>query len=556
MSATARLTLTQVDLEAARQWLGQRATGDLEYAVVRLPVSLGEVNAEEAGEQATLSRAVGHLLVAGFPEVNSWHVTTPREVSKPWASPVDVVATELVEADRAPGEAVAILSAAEQGQLPWVLVVVPGRGVAARTQGGRLDQGPPELLLLLPALAGWALLAGPRLQSRLHAAGAMVWPGRATVPSPAELRAFEASRRRRSPLRTRPAAAAAVAAVVAAAVLGLPRLHPPPSTSAAGPASAVDAPRGGLLLPDPVRGQNPGGRSGASLAYDAVTGRVVLVGGGRIAATRQQDLFPDDTWAWDARGWSLLPAGSGPDGHADLAFAFDASGAGVLFGGGAQDAEGTWSFDGLAWHRLRPRTAPDPAVFASAVYDERLRSVLLVTVCCQNSPAGDDYRLGTWAWRGDTWQRLPVRDPPSLTRRPIVAYDREHAVVVMLTQGPGPVDESGDQLTSTSRLWQCDGSSWRQMATPVSPAFDPLRDRFGHDPAGRQMVLFQGGDLPTWTWDGTAWKAWPGAGGPAYTGGIATDQTSGHLLLFGGPDPSRDFDEVWVWADGHWTDAA
>lgn len=534
-----RLAVTAVDRDGARSWLGHSATADLEYAVVRLAVRLRLSDLDEAGEDASLARSVGDLLLALQPEHAGWYVTIPGEEA---AVP------------RTPDEAVAGLSAAEHGQLPWVLVAVSGSAV--QPAGTDPDVAAPVLRALLPARAGWALLAGAGLQSRLRAADLSVWPGEASLPSPAEVAAVQASRQRRAPLRGRAAlAGAAVAALVVAAALGLLRLHAPPTGPVATPAGATDAGPGGLLLPDPVLDSNPGGRSGASLAYDTVTGRVVLIGGGRIGATARQDLFPDDTWAWTARGWSPLAVGSGPGGRSDPAFAFDASGAGVLFGDVGERPGQTWRFDGLAWQQLQPRSEPDPGVFASAVYDARLRSVVLVTVCCQDSPAGTAYRLATWAWLGNSWQPLAARAGPALTRRPIVAYDGDHGVVLILTQGLEPVDETIDQLTPTSRLWQFDGSSWRRLDTPVSPAFDPLRDRFGHDPAGHEMVLFQGGDLPTWTWDGRTWTAWPGAGGPAYAGGIATDQTAGHVVLFGGPDPSRDFDEVWVWAAGHWREA-
>ncbi len=343
--------------------------------------------------------------------------------------------------------------------------------------------------------------------------------------------------------------------MVGAVVFALTRPDPAPDAPAAArPSTAPASVAPGLFLPTSSR--FPGGRTGPAVSFDRLTGTVTLFGGGRLGATSPNDLFPRDTWSWDVNGWRRIPTAVTPPGTSYPAFAYDEStGAAILFGGipplGGSGSS-TWQWNGLSWRELHPRDHPAPGVFAAAAYDPARRAVLLVTVCCQTAPAGTPSTLQTWEWRAGNWHRLPAPNAPTLTRAPLVIYDTARGELLLLTQGSSPVTNDTDQVTATSALWSFDGTSWRQLATPHSPPYDPIRDRLGYDPASRSVVLFQGGDLHTYLWNGTAWRPLATAGGPLYPGALTVDATAGKVLLFGGQVPSDDLSAVWTLQAGRW----
>jgi hypothetical protein len=364
------------------------------------------------------------------------------------------------------------------------------------------------------------------------------------LPGPRGAR--DSRRRRRAAL-----AAVAAAVVTGAAVFALTRPTSDPDAPAATstqPAATSGAP--GLFLP--TRSRFPGGRTGAAVSFDRLTGTVTLFGGGRLGSTSPDDLFPRDTWSWDVNGWRRIQTAVTPPGTSYPAFAYDEStGAAVLFGG-IPASDSTWEWNGLSWRELHPRDHPAAGVFAAAAYDPGRRAVLLITVCCQTAPAGTRSQVQTWEWRDGNWQLLPARDAPTLSRAPLITYDTARGELLLLTQGSSPVTHDTDQVTATSALWSFDGTGWRRLATPHSPPYDPIRDRLGYDPATRSVVLFQGGDLRTFVWNGTAWRALAAAGGPLYSGALAVDATAGRLLLFGGQVPSEDLSTVWSLEADRW----
>jgi hypothetical protein len=351
--------------------------------------------------------------------------------------------------------------------------------------------------------------------------------------------------------RAKAAATVVGLAIVAAVLVTRSEGHIGHSAPAARPPAV--GPAAGLLLPDAQTRTSPGGREDGSIAFDSLTGDVLLFGGGRLGANATDLLFPRDTWKWNATGWHRLRTADAPPVSSSSTFAFDkATGSAVLFDA-AGDLGSTWLWDGYDWRRLAPSRQPRAGVFASAAFDADLDAVVLATVCCQDSRPGRKSRVQTWAWVGGNWTLLTTPNPPLLDRAPLTAYDDHNRQLLLLTAGTGPVRNDIDEVTGSSTLWRLDSQGWHAAAAAgLSPPFDPIRDRFAFDPASHEAVLFQGGDLPTWTWDGHRWKVHSGSGGPLYSGGLVTDATSGRTLLFGGSVPSQDTEQVWSWEGNLW----
>src|SRR5690349_19205522 len=90
---------------------------------------------------------------------------------------------------------------------------------------------------------------------------------------------------------------------------------------------------------------SPPARWGASMAYDAATGKVVLFGG---VADRGFHVF-NDTWLWDGTTWAKQAPKTSPPGREEASMAYDAAtGTVVLFGGRENGlaVNDTWVWNG------------------------------------------------------------------------------------------------------------------------------------------------------------------------------------------------------------------
>src|SRR5712692_4130014 len=107
---------------------------------------------------------------------------------------------------------------------------------------------------------------------------------------------------------------------------------------------------------------SPPARVEASLAYDAASGQFVLFGGTHNTGFNTPDL--NDTWIWTGSNWVQQHPAAVPTARTQAGLAYDGvSGQLVLFGG--KDATGygvtvndTWIWTGSNWVQQHPSTAP------------------------------------------------------------------------------------------------------------------------------------------------------------------------------------------------------
>jgi hypothetical protein len=520
------LRLYPLRTERPPAWLAPWLDDDLQYGLAEPVVTIGP-SSDPILEHADALAALA-LGLAG--SASTWYV-----VQSDWTQSRDEIPIRAVPAD---GLTTLVARACRQ---PEQLVVLGCRPTSPPPTS--VDQARPsaELVLLIPTGGSNAIIGAPDLMREAGHLGAHMGVDAVDPPSTVRLPRTQ---------RHRPRGAVAVvglAALIAFAVLAGHGSKPQPGAPITSRGAGPSGP--GLLLPADTR--FPGGRVGAGVSFDALTGAVTLFGGGRLDASSATELFPRDTWAWDVNGWRRVPTTTAPPGVSDAAFAYDQrTGSAILFGG-SNGRGRTWQWNGLSWSRLHPRSPPPPDAFASAVYDPRRRAIVLTTVCCETALARSKAPLQAWQWRHDDWSLLRTRYAPRLARAPLTTYDLTRGELLLLTQGSTPVSNTTDQVTATSSLWALKDLEWRRLSTPRSPPYDPLRDRFGYDPASRRDVLFQGGDLPTWTWDGSTWHQLA-AGGPLYSGAITANATVGRLLLFGGQVPADDLSSVWTFQHSRW----
>lgn len=111
------------------------------------------------------------------------------------------------------------------------------------------------------------------------------------------------------------------------------------------------------------------------MAFDPLRGRVVLYGGGALAAGRE-------TWEWDGTAWTQATPTTDPGPLTGHAMAWDPTrGEVVLFGGAgqttAQVSDATWSWNGQRWARVTTTSAPEPRYGHAMAFDP-IRGELLI----------------------------------------------------------------------------------------------------------------------------------------------------------------------------------
>lgn len=149
-----------------------------------------------------------------------------------------------------------------------------------------------------------------------------------------------------------------------------------------------------------------------SMVYDRARGRIVMFGGrGSSGAS-----LKNDTWEWDGSSWTrALPAVS-PTPRAGHAMAFDpVSGRVLLFGGvqlGGPIVGDMWSWDGNTWTQLFPAHAPSARWHAVMATDLAGGYVVLY-----GGYDGADL-MDTWSWDGTDWTLVQTRAQPEVPALP------------------------------------------------------------------------------------------------------------------------------------------
>lgn len=290
---------------------------------------------------------------------------------------------------------------------------------------------------------------------------------------------------------------------------------------------------------------------GAAVAYDAATGTTLAYGGAIYHSELDSSLPSDGTWAWTGAAWRLLhPAYAAPSRVGPL-MAYDEALRGLVLLGGAR-AYGEWLWDGTTWSRLDAPGFPDGVVAMAA--DPAIHGVLALS-------------KQTWTLEGRTWTRkfdspAPVDTDAALTYDPVSQR-------MVLFQGAPP---SGSCATcgngghaGYAATWAWSGDTWEKLSLSESP--DESVSVIAPAPDGHGLILFndQG---HTWRWDGASWTRLHPRRSPPSGRYMAMAADSGRqvdvLLLAGGgpamPCPSassngsasRD-DETWVWDGTSWS---
>jgi len=297
----------------------------------------------------------------------------------------------------------------------------------------------------------------------------------------------------------------------------------------------------------------PSARSNPAMAYDPATKQLLLFGGSTGAS------FLGDTWSWDGSAWQQLSPAASPPARGYASLAYDpATKQLLLFGGSSSGNNGnwlndTWSWDGSAWRQLSPAASPPARSYASLAYNPATGKLLLFGGYGPNNPTTNSQLLGdTWSWDGSAWQQLSPTASPSARLEASMALDPATNQLILFGGSEG---STSNDLGDT---WTWTGSAWQQLNPAASP---PARQSaaVADDAATGQLLLFGGccasngisGLGDTWSWDGTSqtWQQrYPLVGPPRDSAGLAFDQATGQMILFGGDNGGGGrYDDTWAY---------
>ncbi len=266
---------------------------------------------------------------------------------------------------------------------------------------------------------------------------------------------------------------------------------------------------------------NPSARYGASMAYDAATGFVVLFGG-RNLTTLCGNTTSGDTWQYRDGVWTPLNI-VGPSPRAYASLVYDPTlGSVLLFGGraGVIDFNDTWEFSGGAWTNVTGAVGASPSAryAAGAAYDDSDSEVILFG---GYSLTGGFLR-DTWAFGPQGWGLLSPATSPGPRSDPGLAFDPVTGSLVLY----GGVTPSG---TRWGDLWRFAADVWTLTSSSENST---LAARSGevlvstaetNNPPGSLLLLF-GGSLNN---SGTSSETWVyGATLPLGVTGPRSDRAS------------------------------
>jgi hypothetical protein len=300
----------------------------------------------------------------------------------------------------------------------------------------------------------------------------------------------------------------------------------------------------------------PSPRIGTAMAYDGFRHEVVLFGG-----VNSSDLSPtqplNDTWTFQDRRWTERDPITRPGPLSGAHMAYDALTHDCLlvWSGGRDGLAVTWQWDGTTWSRLSDVPFGADEGFEGLASDPTSGHLLLISAF----GTANDVHTHTWTWDGRVWT----------LQHPAQALPLPQGNVTLATIGARGADRLRPGIlalvpigSGVAETWVWDGSTWAERA-PGAAAPDITFDAtMAEDPTTGEVVLIgsgdpvNGGNGPTWLWDGTSWQQ---AGFAPLTGNGATSALSDsarlHAIVFGDRTPdgrSNTFDVLWSFNGRQW----
>lgn len=302
---------------------------------------------------------------------------------------------------------------------------------------------------------------------------------------------------------------------------------------------------------------DPSTRSAPAMAYDPLLSAVVMFGGYGGPSV----VALGDTWEYSNGSWTNVTStlSTAPPARWEAAFVFDpVDGSLVLFGGRdvTQFFNDTWTFNASGWSKVTTPVAPSPRGLSAFTYDPSIGAIVLFGGGTGNLPAGSYagwvFDNDTWEFQSGAWTNVTARltGAPPAASSGALAYDP--ATGGDLLYG-GTVAPNGCAIYSEQ--WSLQNGTWiNQSAQALSgPGGAGGLESFSmvYDPALGGIVAFGGNTETlgtclstdqTWLYSGGNWTDLTDVLGTQTPDqrqgeGMTYDAADGYLLMFGGGAP-------------------
>jgi hypothetical protein len=108
-----------------------------------------------------------------------------------------------------------------------------------------------------------------------------------------------------------------------------------------------------------------------------------------------------DTWTWNGTTWTEQKPAAHPQGRFGASIAYSAATGTVMLSGGQNNNGGllgdTWTWDGTTWTNLAPEVHPSPRQAAAMAYDAATGTVVLFGGLTERGQL-TRYLRDTWTW--------------------------------------------------------------------------------------------------------------------------------------------------------------
>jgi hypothetical protein len=334
-----------------------------------------------------------------------------------------------------------------------------------------------------------------------------------------------------------------------ASPIGIASPSPLPTVATSAGTDSSCNPAAGTLAP----------RGASSLAYDPLSGKILLFGGTQTLESTSTDLA--DTWAWTGTCWTQLHPAHHPSSRAWAPMAFDyQANRMLLYGGGfclaiCNRSDAAWSWDGSDW---QPVTAVDDGLPAGDFLMASAPKLGMFKIGYGDSQVpithvGTTYLFGTAAayrWSGSRWVRSSS-DGPVTGAGASFSYDPNLGAFLLFG---GSWNGSPPQACGwgPTELWATDGKSWTHVnqgaAQPCGGG-----GAMAYDPTLNSMIWV--GSDGTWAWDEKQWTHLATAAQSPPWGPFAllAYDPDHHQLLLRGMLTGEGLGHTYAWDGTTWT---
>jgi hypothetical protein len=297
-----------------------------------------------------------------------------------------------------------------------------------------------------------------------------------------------------------------------------------------------------------VVGAHPRGLWGASLAYDAADGYILLFGGLNLSGNGHWKVT-NRTWSYHAGVWTLQNPPKSPLGRGYATMVYDPARRSVVLFGGAASLQpafsalnDTWSFHHGTWTKIHPRIVPPARFGAVMAYDPNQHAVALGGgfgfVGAHSSYANES---DEWLFIGGNWSQVPgsfyTHNFPFFGPWGAMAYSPAGRQLVYDGSCGGP------------GTWSFHNGSWTAASTSGGTALSTCSSPMVYDPliSAPIFIIDSLGWTTTWIFHHGNWSNRTSGLQPSSrtAAAAAFDASDGYLLLFGGETSRGPAHDTW-----------